>query len=83
MKKLLINEGLSNERIAEEIDVIMELAEEADSVNELLDIESLVGIADYFDSNSWEDIVDMLAMLNSPWRPLYVDLVECWEKLDG
>ena len=64
-----------------DMDSLIELAEEAHSTDELIEIEQLAGLHDFLGADSWDQLRDILHRVDSPWI-IFIDcLIDRWDVL--
>lgn len=69
--------------LEEEIDSLIEMADAAETINELDEIEKLVGLADATAMNNWESLLRILYKVKSPYARFIDSLIENWERIEG
>lgn len=69
--------------LEEEIDSLIEMADAAETINELFEIEKLVDLADATKTNNWETLSRILYKVKSPYVRFIDSLIENWERIEG
>ena len=77
-----ITENKTSEEIALEFFAIKELVDQATSIDELLEIEEMIGVCALIGANDWEELYTILIHLRSPYADIIGILKDKWEELE-
>ena len=78
----LINENKPISDLIEDLDLLNDLIFEASTTDDLVEIESLLGISTILPTTNWEEIPSILKKLSSPFADTYQNIINKWIEID-